>query len=65
MEIVQWDWQTKNNTLEKLKLLIVRRETIIQSIAGFEKRKRVKHEEIIDLKGQFVTDRDFVLIRKV
>lgn len=65
MEIVQWGWQTKNNTLEKLKLLIVRRETIIQSIAGFEKRKRVKHEEIIDLKGQFVTDRDFVPIRKV
>ena len=52
----------KNNTLERLKPLIVHRETIIQSIAGFEKRKRVIHEEIMDLKYIFIYDKAFFLL---
>ena len=53
----------KSNSLDKD--IIVHRGTIIQSIDGFEKRKRVKHEEIIDLKEQFVIDRAFISTSKV
>lgn len=52
-----------DSALEKSKPLdqdiIVHRGTIIQSIAGFEKRKRVSHEEIMDLKYIFIQDRAF------
>lgn len=55
-----------DSVLEKSKPLgqdiIVHRGTIIQSIAGCEKRKRVSHEKIIDLKYIFIQDRAFFLL---
>lgn len=52
----------KNRPLEKD--IIVHRGTIIQSISGFEKIKKVEHKTIMDLKEQFIVDRAFISTSK-
>lgn len=44
--------------------IILHRGTIIQSISGFEKRKNVSHQEIMNLKENFVFDKAFVSTSK-
>lgn len=45
--------------------IIVHRGTIIQSISGFEKVNKVEHQNIMDLKEQFIVDRAFISTSKV
>lgn len=47
------------------KEIIVYRGTIIQSILGFEKVNKVEHQEIMNLRGNFIVDRAFVSTSKV
>lgn len=53
----------KTKPLEKD--IILHRGTIIQSISGFESRKNVSYEEIMDLKDNFIYDKAFISTSKV
>ena len=53
----------KTKPLEKD--IILHRGTIIQSISGFENRKNVSYEEIMDLKDNFIYDKAFISTSKV
>lgn len=43
----------------------VYRGTIIQSLAGFEKRKQVSHDEILNLSEKIISDKAFISTSKV
>lgn len=45
--------------------IILHRGTIIQSLSGFENRKHVSYEEIMELKESFIFDKAFVSTSKI
>ncbi len=61
---VQEKINTLDNAIQKVEPLkesmIVHRGTIIQSIAGFENKSKVSHEEIMNLAQKIIRDRAFI-----